>query len=100
MDKLADNINEELIKKSELWLSDLSIKYELGSNFLSTTIRERLGTVIDGLFTPDGTKLLTQGYLKILKSQIKGLMRSQWGPCNILQISKKHNLEEGKVNQF
>ena len=100
LDKLSDEINEDLIKKSELHISDLAIKYEFSVPFIFQTITDRLGIIIDGLFTPDGSKLLTQGYINILNAQIKGVMRSQWGPCNIQQISKKYSLDEQKVEGF
>lgn len=99
-DKLCDEINEDLIKKSELYLSDLAIKYEFSTNFLYNTIKERLGTVISGIFTPDGTKILTEGYLNIIKSQWKGIIRSQWGPVNLSAISKKYSMEDEKTVSF
>ena len=89
LDKLCNEINEELIKKSELSISDLAIKYEFSVNFLTQNIKERLGTIIEGLFTPDGSKLLTQGYINTIKAKIRGTIRAQWGPSNIQNLAKK-----------
>jgi hypothetical protein len=77
LDRLCEEINEDLSLKDELNFADLAIKHNFGLKFLTAEIEKRLGSVIDGVMNEDKTGIMTEKYLKLIRSKAKGMLRAQ-----------------------
>ena len=100
LDRLCDEINEELFQKDELNFADLAIKYNFSIAFISNEIQKRLGIVIDGVLSEDKSGIITQKYLKVMSAKVRGLLRAQQGPASLQKMAKKLNIEQLKFESI
>lgn len=96
LDRLCEEINEELSLKDELNFADLAIKHNFGLKFLTAEIEKRLGSVIDGVLNEDRTGIMTEKYLKLVRAKAKGMLRAQQAPASLAKLSKELGFDAKK----
>ena len=90
---ISEEINEDLLKYSSLFLSDLSLKYEIPIVFLKTLISERIELKqIQGHLSND--KLISLDFQRNLQAKIKGLLLGSYLPITFLKIRERLLMEK------
>jgi len=73
LDQISEEINEELQEKSQLAISELSLKFGLPAGFVGQVLAARLGTIVEGSLSSES--LSTVSYLQVLRARLKGQLR-------------------------
>lgn len=93
LDKLAEEVNDNLQTEKELKFADLAVKYELPTNVITKELIARVGNFIQGEVSPDEKRLLTSGFQLLVKSRLLGILKAQSMPKVISTMSKAYKLD-------
>ena len=88
--RISEEINEDLLKSSLIFLSDLSMKYEFPLNFLKSFISEKVSkNLIHGHLNNE--TLISLDFHRNLEAKIKGVLLGCNLPINLTKISERLN---------
>lgn len=96
LDRVFEEVNEELQIKDEIHFSDIALKLSFTINFVKSEISKRLGGVIEGVISDDKNGIMTTSYSKIFTAKVKGVVFGQQGPCNIEKMANFIGAEREK----
>lgn len=88
LQKIATEINEKLSQDGEISVSELTVQFDLPSEFLLTQVMEKyLGKIIRGRQDPfDSRIFFTQNYISRCKSKIRGALMGLTRPTSVQHI--------------
>lgn len=94
--KLASEINEKLSQAGEISVSDLTVQYNLPSDFILTKVMEKyLGTIIYGKQDPkDDRFFFTSTYMSRCKAKLRGALIGITRPTPVSAILTQCGLKE------
>lgn len=90
IDGIADEIGELLAEGGIATIGDLARQFSLGADILTTFLRPRLSTIINGQM--DGGVLYTDGYINRLRAQVRGALRGCDAPIPLTTLTKELGL--------
>lgn len=97
--KISEEINEDLLKYSVIFLSDLSMKYEFPMNFMKSFISEKVTKkLIPGHLTNE--TLISLDFHRNLEAKIKGVVLGSNFPINMTRIRERlneRNIEDEEI---
>lgn len=96
LQKIAAEINEKLQQEGELSVSDLTIQFDLPSEFLLTQVMEKyLGKLIRGRQDATDSRIFfTQNYISRCKSKIRGALIGLTRPTSVQHILQQIGVQE------
>lgn len=96
LERIAIEINEKLSQDGELSVSDLTVQFDLPSEFLLENVMEKyLGKLIRGRQdTADSRVFFTQNYINRCKSKIRGALAALTRPTAVQQILQQIGIQE------
>lgn len=96
LQKIAVEINEKLAQEGELSVSDLTIQFDLPSDFLLAQVMEKyLGKLIRGRQDlTDSRIFFTPNYISRCKAKIRGALMALTHPTSVQQILQQINIQE------
>lgn len=94
--KIATEINEKLSQDGEISVSDLTVQFDLPSDFLLTHVMEKyLGKLIRGRQDPSDPRVFfTQSYISRCKAKIRGAMFGLTRPTSVQHILQQISVQE------
>lgn len=94
--KIATEINEKLAQDGEISVSDLTVQFDLPSEFLLTHVMEKyLGKLIRGRQDPSDPRVFfTQSYISRCKAKIRGAMFGLTRPTAVQHILQQISVQE------
>lgn len=94
--RIATEINEKLAQAGEINISDLTVMFDLPSDFLQHNIVEKhLGKIIRGRQDPSNSRVFfTQSYILRCKSKIRGALAAITRPTPISVILQQIRVQE------
>lgn len=96
LQKIAAEINEKLQQEGEISVSDLTIQFDLPSEFLLAQVMEKyLGKLIRGRQDPTDSRIFfTQNYISRCKSKIRGALIGLTRPTSVQHILQQIGVQE------
>lgn len=96
LEKIATEINEKLSQDGEISVSDLTVQYDLPSEFLLKQVMEKyLGKVIRGRQDPSDSRIFfTPSYISRCKSKIRGGLVGLTRPTSVQHILQQIGVQE------
>nr|SVE84122.1 EOG090X0267 [Daphnia pulex] len=95
LDRIAEEINENLQQSGQITVVELSKQYELPMEFVLQLIRSRLGTVIQGQQDKhDHHVFFTEGFLARNRARIRGALSAITVPTSVSTIIAQNKLPE------
>lgn len=96
LQKMATEINEKLAQDGEISVSELTIQFDLPSEFLLAQVMEKyLGKLIRGRQdSADPRIFFTSGYIARCKAKIRGALVGLTQPTSVLQIIQAIGIQE------
>lgn len=94
--KIATEINEKLAHDGEISVSDLTVQFDLPSEFLLTHVMEKyLGKLIRGRQDPSDPRIFfTQSYISRCKAKIRGALFGLTRPTPVQHILQQISVQE------
>lgn len=94
--KIAAEINEKLSQDGEISVSDLTVQFDLPSDFLLTHVMEKyLGKLIRGRQDPSDARIFfTQSYISRCKAKIRGALCGLTRPTSVQHILQQIGVQE------
>lgn len=94
--KLASEINDKLAQSGEISVSDLTVQYDLPSEFLLKNIMEKyLGSVINAKQdSKDNRFFFTRGYISRCKAKLRGALTAITRPTAVSAILAQAGVKE------
>eukprot|EP00743_Colponemidia_sp_Colp-15_P007582 GILK01008197.1.p1 GENE.GILK01008197.1~~GILK01008197.1.p1 ORF type:complete len:783 (+),score=202.83 GILK01008197.1:68-2350(+) len=92
LDSVAEEINEALQESGQLQLSDLTVRFNLPSDFMRDLIQQRIGTFIFGKLK--NATLFTQAYVQRHLARVRGLFNSVTKATVVSQLVQQYKLDE------
>lgn len=98
LQKIAIEINEKLAQDGELSVSDLTIQFDLPSEFLLSQVMEKyLGKLIKGRQDSSDSRIFfTPSYISRCKAKIRGGVLALTHPTSVTQIIQQIGIQERK----
>lgn len=96
LQKIATEINEKLQQEGEISVSDLTIQFDLPSEFLLAQVMEKyLGKLIRGRQDATDSRIFfTQNYISRCKSKIRGALVALTRPTSVQHILQQIGIQE------
>lgn len=96
LEKIATEINEKLSQDGEISVSDLTVQYDLPSEFLLNNVMEKyLGKIIRGRQDPSDSRIFfTPSYISRCKSKIRGALNGLTRPTSVQHILQQIGVQE------
>lgn len=96
LQKIAAEINEKLQQEGEVSVSDLTVQFDLPSEFLLTQVMEKyLGKLIRGRQDATDSRIFfTQNYISRCKSKIRGALIGLTRPTSVQHILQQIGVQE------
>lgn len=96
LQRIAVEINEKLVNEGEISVSDLTIQFDLPSEFLLAQVMEKyLGKVIKGRQDPSDPRIFfTPSYISRCKAKIRGGLLALTHPTSTTQIIQQIGVQE------
>lgn len=96
LQKIAAEINEKLQQEGEISVSDLTIQFDLPSEFLLAQVMEKyLGKLIRGRQDATDSRIFfTQNYISRCKSKIRGALMALTRPTSVQHILQQIGVQE------
>lgn len=96
LQKIAVEINEKLQQEGEISVSDLTIQFDLPSEFLLTYVMEKyLGKLIRGRQDASDSRIFfTPNYISRCKSKIRGALMGLTRPTSVQHILQQIGIQE------
>lgn len=96
LQKIAAEINEKLQQEGEISVSDLTIQFDLPSEFLLAQVMEKyLGKLIRGRQDATDSRIFfTQNYISRCKSKIRGALIGLTRPTSVQHILQQIGVQE------
>ena len=93
---IAQEINEKLLQKGEISVSDLTQQFDLPSEFLQQHVMEKnLGKIIKGRQDANNPRVFfTQAYIQRCKAKIRGALTAITKPTNVAVILQQIQVQE------
>ncbi|XP_055902265.1 E3 UFM1-protein ligase 1 homolog isoform X2 [Eupeodes corollae] len=96
--QIAQEINEKLIQKGEINISNLTVQYDLPSDFLQSLMEKYLGKIIRCRQDTSNPRIFfTQAYIKQCKSIIRGLLAAVTKPTTFVSIRQQAKVPENII---
>ncbi|XP_055843123.1 E3 UFM1-protein ligase 1 homolog [Episyrphus balteatus] len=93
--QVAHEINEKLAQKGEINVSDLTVQYDLPSEFLQNIMEKYLGKIIHGRQDASNPRtFFTQAYLQRCKSKMRGILAAVTRPTTVASIYQQIGIPE------
>lgn len=94
--QIAQEINEKLSQKGEISVSDLTVQFDLPSDFLQQIVMEKyLGKIIRGRQDPSNPRaFFTQAYIQRCKAKIKGALAAITRPTTVASVLQQIGVQE------
>lgn len=94
--KIASEINEKLSQTGEITVSDLTVQYDLPSDFLLDHVMEKyLGTIINAKQdSKDNRFFFTKGYISRCKGKLRGALAAITRPTSVSAILAQAGVKE------
>lgn len=94
--QIAQEINEKLAQKGEISISDLTMQFDLPSEFLQHDVVEKhLGKIIRGRQDASNPRVFfTQAYIQRCKAKIRGALAALTRPTNVSVLLQQINVQE------
>lgn len=94
--KIAAEINEKLAQDGEISVSDLTVQFDLPSEFLLVHVMEKyLGKIIRGRQDPSDPRIFfTQSYISRCKAKIRGALTGLTRPTSVQHILQQIAVQE------
>lgn len=94
--KIAAEINEKLAQDGEISVSDLTVQFDLPSEFLLVQVMEKyLGKIIRGRQDPSDPRIFfTQSYISRCKAKIRGALIGLTRPTSVQHILQQISVQE------
>ncbi|XP_055377674.1 E3 UFM1-protein ligase 1 homolog [Condylostylus longicornis] len=96
IETIAHEINEKLAAQGEISVSDLTLQFDLPSEFLQTNVVEKhLGGIIKGRQDPGNPRVFfTQAYIQRCRAKIRGALTAITQPISVSAILQHINVPE------
>lgn len=94
--RIATEINEKLMQNGEISVSDLTLQFDLPTDFLQQNVVEKhLGKIIRGRQDPNNPRVLfTQAYITRCKSKIRGALAAITQPISVSAILQQIKIQD------
>nr|XP_002122241.1 E3 UFM1-protein ligase 1 [Ciona intestinalis] len=93
LDRLAEEINENLQSTGQLTIAELSKQYDVPGDFLIPELISRIGKQIDGkLDEINRNAIFTEAYIAKHKARIRGVLSAVTRPIQLYPLSHDHGL--------
>nr|CAG4643763.1 EOG090X0267 [Lepidurus arcticus] len=95
LDRLAEEVNENLQQHGQINISDLTKQYDFPAEFLQEHLLARWGSIIQGQQDKTDSRLIfTEGFLARNKAKIRGVLTAVTKPTPVTTIVSAFNFPE------